>query len=79
MVEVNAGMEKANAIDAAGGPGVMLGKLGERFKPEAVYGKASMRGAYMVVDLKLPAHISELMYALTWVVQERAEIHADHD
>jgi hypothetical protein len=38
----------------------------ERFKPEAVYGKASRRGAYMVVDLKSPADISELMYALTW-------------
>jgi hypothetical protein len=39
MVEIDAGMEKANAIDAAGGPGAMLAKLGERFKPEAVYGK----------------------------------------
>jgi hypothetical protein len=48
----------------------MLAKLAERFKPEAVYGKASRRGAYrgayMVVDLKSPADISELMYALTW-------------
>jgi hypothetical protein len=41
MVEIDAGMEKANAIDASGGPGAMLAKLGERFKPEAVYGKAS--------------------------------------
>jgi hypothetical protein len=47
MVEIDAGMEKANAIDAAGGPGAMLAKLGERFKPEAVYGKASLRGAYI--------------------------------
>jgi hypothetical protein len=44
MVEIDAGMEKANAIDAAGGPGAMLAKLGERFKPEAVYGKASRAG-----------------------------------
>jgi hypothetical protein len=55
MVEIDAGMEKANAIDASGGPGAMLAKLGERFKPEAVYGKASLRGAYIVVDLKSPA------------------------
>jgi hypothetical protein len=66
VVEIDAGMEKANAIDASGGPGAMLAKLGERFKPEAVYGKASLRGAYIVVDLKSPADISELMYALTW-------------
>ena len=33
---------------------------------EAVYGKASLRGAYIVVDLKSPADISELMFALTW-------------
>jgi hypothetical protein len=44
MVEVDAGMEKANAIDAAGGPGVMLGKLGERFKPEAVYARRQCSG-----------------------------------
>jgi hypothetical protein len=44
----------------------MLAKLGERFNSEAVYGKASLRGAYIVVDLKSPADISELMYALTW-------------
>jgi hypothetical protein len=59
MVEIDAGMEKANAIDAAGGPGAMLAKLGERFKPEAVYGKASLRGAYIVVDLKSPADSDE--------------------
>ena len=29
MVEIDAGMEKANAIDASGGPGAMLAKLGE--------------------------------------------------
>ena len=38
MVEVDAGMEKANAVDGAGGPGPMLAKLAERFKPEAVRG-----------------------------------------
>ena len=78
MVEIDAGMEKANAIDASGGPGAMLAKLGERFKPEAVYGKASQRGAYIVVDLKSPADISELMFALTghrWP----AEIHTNLD
>ena len=50
MVEIDAGMEKANAIDAAGGPGPMLAKLGERFRPETIYGKASRRGAYIVVN-----------------------------
>ena len=29
MVEIDAGMEKANAIDASGGPGAMLAKLAE--------------------------------------------------
>jgi hypothetical protein len=29
MVEVDAGMEKANAVDGAGGPGPMLAKLAE--------------------------------------------------
>ena len=39
MVEVDAVMEKAKAVDAAGGPGPMLAKIGQRFKPEAVYGR----------------------------------------
>jgi hypothetical protein len=29
MVEIDAGMEKANSVDASGGPGAMLAKLGE--------------------------------------------------
>ena len=28
----------------------MLAKLGERFRPETIYGKASRRGAYIVVN-----------------------------
>ena len=44
----------------------MLAKIGQRFKPEAVYGRASRRGTYFVVDLKSPADVSELMYAMTW-------------
>lgn len=43
MVEVNAGMERANAVDAEGGPGPVLTKIVERFRPEAVYGNASRR------------------------------------
>ena len=50
MVDIDAGMEKANAIDAGGGPGAMLAKLGERFKPEAVYAKAARRGAALTLS-----------------------------
>jgi hypothetical protein len=58
------GWKKRMPLMARADRGPMLAKLAERFKPEAVYGKASRRGAYMVVDLKSPADISELMYAL---------------
>ena len=46
MVEVDAGMEKANAVDGAGGPGPMLAKLAERFKPEAVWQGVAARCLY---------------------------------
>jgi hypothetical protein len=66
MVDHDAGMAKANEVDASGGPGPMLSKIMERFKPEVVFPKASTRGAYFVVNLETPEQISELMYALTW-------------
>ena len=67
MVEVNAGMERANVVDSEGGPGPVLTKIVEQFRPEAVYGNASRRGAFMVVNLETPAQMAELMYALTWL------------
>jgi hypothetical protein len=33
MVDHDAGMAKANEVDANGGPGPMLSKIMERFKP----------------------------------------------
>ena len=35
MVEIDAGMEKANTIDVGSGPGAMLAKLGERWRDRA--------------------------------------------
>jgi hypothetical protein len=40
MVDHEAGMAKANEVDASGGPGPMLSKIMERFKPEVVFPKA---------------------------------------
>jgi hypothetical protein len=65
MMEIDAGMERANVIDVKGGPGNVLAKIAERFKPEAVYPKADTRGAYMIVDLS-PEDMSELMFVMTW-------------
>jgi hypothetical protein len=44
MVEIDAGMEKANAIDAAGGPSAMLAKLGERFGRRRSMGRRHCAG-----------------------------------
>ena len=74
MVEIDAGMEKANAIDASGGPGAMLAKLGERFKPEAVYGKALYCRRSEITGRHFRANVRPDM-GHGW----RAEIHADPD
>jgi hypothetical protein len=65
-VDVKAGMERANEIDGGEGPGVVFSKIASRFKPQSVWGNPTRRQAIMVVDLKTPADIAELMYALTW-------------
>lgn len=66
LVEVGASMERANAIDAGEGPGVVFGKVVERFRPQAFYGNPTKRQTFMVVNLDTPAQIAELMYILTW-------------
>ena len=66
LVEVHAGMERANAIDAGEGPGPVFAKVAERFKPEAFYGNPTRRQIFMIVNLETPAQIAELMYMLTW-------------
>jgi hypothetical protein len=40
IVEVAAKMERADVVDANGGPDDTLSKIAERFKPIAVYQKA---------------------------------------
>jgi hypothetical protein len=66
LVQAHAEMETANAVDAGEGPGPVIAKIVERFRPEAVYGNATRREAFMVVNLDTPAQMAELMYALTW-------------
>ena len=66
LVQASASMERANAIDAGEGPGPVFAKIAERFHPEAFYGNATKRQAFMVVNLDTPPEIAELMYILTW-------------
>ena len=66
LVQARAAMERANTIDAGEGPGSVIAKIVERFRPEAIYGNATRREAIMVVNLDTPAKMAELMYALTW-------------
>jgi hypothetical protein len=66
LVEIRAGMERANTIDAGEGPGPVFAKIVERFHPEAFYGNPTARQVFMVVNLDTPAQIAELMYVLTW-------------
>jgi hypothetical protein len=68
LVESHPSMQRGNTIDSAEGPGPEFAKIFERFKPEAVYGNPSRRQTIMVVSLETPAQMTELMYALTWLV-----------
>src|SRR5437773_6808459 len=66
MVEVAASVERGNTIDAGAGPGPVFEKIAARFHPQAIYGDASRRHVFLVVDLEGPAQMAELMYVLTW-------------
>ena len=66
LVQTNAEMKTANAIDEGPGPGPFFSKVLDRFRPEAIYGSPDRRSVIMVVNLDTPALIAELMYALTW-------------
>ncbi len=66
LVQVVAGVERANAIDKGEGPGPTFKKIVERFHPQSVWGNPGRREAIMVVDLKDSKEMAELMYVLTW-------------
>lgn len=59
-------MERANEVDGGQGPGPFFEKIVKRFQPQAAWGTPDARGVIMVVELKTPADMAELMYALTW-------------
>lgn len=66
MVDIRAGMDRANEVDRGEGPGPVFEKIVKRFQPQAAWGVPDARRTIMVVELKSPAEIAELMYAFTW-------------
>ena len=68
LVEAHPTVERANVIDSGEGPGPVIAKIVERFRPQAIYGNPSHRQVFMVVDLDTPAKMAELMYVLAWFV-----------
>jgi hypothetical protein len=49
--------------NSPGGPGPIIGRVLERFKPEAVYMACSERALLLFVDLPTEADVTELMVA----------------
>ena len=66
LVEAHPSIEMGNVIDAGPGPGPVIAKIVERFRPNAIYGNPSRRQLFMVVDLDTNEKMAELMYVLTW-------------
>jgi hypothetical protein len=62
MVELSLTAQAGNEIEQRpGGPGPIVGRLLEEFKPEQVYMTLSERTIYMVCDLDTPAKTAALM------------------
>jgi hypothetical protein len=68
LVEAHPTVERANVVDSGEGPGPVIAKIVERFRPQAIYGNPSRRQVFMVVELDTPAKMAELMYVLAWFV-----------
>ena len=68
LVEAHPSIEKGNVVDSGEGPGPVVAKIVERFRPQAIYGNPSRRQVFMVVELDTPAKMAELMYVLAWFV-----------
>ena len=68
LVEAHPSIERGNIVDSGEGPGPVVAKIVERFRPEAVYGNPARRQVFMVVNLDTPAQFAELMYVLAWFV-----------
>jgi hypothetical protein len=66
LVELHPTIEVGDRVDAGEGPGPMIAKITERFRPQAFYGNPTRRQGFMIVELETPAMMAELMYVLTW-------------
>ena len=66
LVEGHPTIEVGDRVDAGEGPGPTIAKIIERFRPQAFYGNPTRRQTFMIVELKTPAEIAELMYVLSW-------------
>ena len=64
MVEATASIERGKAIDAKGGPGPLFEYIGQRFKPETIYGNPTRRQVFIIVDLPSETDVAELMLVL---------------
>ena len=60
LVEAHPSIERGNIVDSGEGPGPVVAKIVERFRPEAVYGNPARRQVFMVVNLDTPAGMSSL-------------------
>ena len=56
--------DAGNKLDAAGGPGKLIGFLMTRFKPECAYSNYERRELFLVIDFETPAKQAEFM--LLW-------------
>ena len=66
LVEAHPTIEVGDRTDSDEGPGPYIAKIIERFQPQAIYGNATRRQTFMVVELETPAKMAELMYVLAW-------------
>ena len=77
LVEAHPTIEVGDRTDSGDGPGPYVAKIIERFRPRAIYGNATRRQVFMVVELERPAKMAgDVRPGL--VAEDRAGFHPDH-
>lgn len=74
LIEAGPTVDRANDMDARGGPGVALQYIGEKFRPEVFYVSMVRRRVYLVVDLEDFSQVHELIQIIANVTHDEPTV-----
>jgi hypothetical protein len=78
LVEAHPSIERANVVDAGEGPGPVIAKIVERFRPEAIYGNPSAPPGFHGGESRYSGADRGADVCPRLVRRHGAHVHSDH-